>query len=366
MDRANKFPGIVEIDAVEMLFDSDDLSGDSTTCEDAVFFPTDVTGGGDFSQQGSCGIRHLRKESRAGSRAGLPVGCWWEIAEGLVRSFRVVDVGLPAVDIVGEVLEAVAADVRPEFAFESSMKSFDLALGLGMVGSAVDGFDAKSDESSVEPTDGFGNLKSGAEGIVGEDGGGHSVLAKSLPERVKRSGHGEIEAGLERDEESGVIVEDSQGMDFLPSDFERSFEVALPEVVWQRPFETDRIVRGFVGVVDGAVATKNVGDGSSAREILGLERAEMSMEFSRPPPEGLPSIEDEFFDVGGGLFRRDVRPTGLVVEMKWAVGGLFEASALHPLIGGLSTDAEIASHGRDRTPSREDDMNESGTKIRHV
>ena len=64
VDGADEFPGVVEVDTVVVFFDADDLSCDSASGEDAKLFPTDVTGGGNFSQQGPGGIRHLRKGSR--------------------------------------------------------------------------------------------------------------------------------------------------------------------------------------------------------------------------------------------------------------------------------------------------------------
>ena len=57
-----------------------------------------------------------------------------------------------------------------------------------------------------------------------------------------------------------MIVDDGEGVDFLASDFERAFEVALPEVVGCGTLEADRIVSGRCGSSDAAIAAEDVGD----------------------------------------------------------------------------------------------------------
>jgi hypothetical protein len=52
-----------------------------------------------------------------------------------------------------EAVEAVARQPGEDFGFEGAVEAFDLALGLGVVGSAVDDADVQAEESGLEPTD---------------------------------------------------------------------------------------------------------------------------------------------------------------------------------------------------------------------
>jgi hypothetical protein len=80
----------------------------------------------------------------------------------------VVEVGL-------EVLQVLAADSWPQFAFESAVEAFDLALDLGAVRTAVAGVDAQANQRRLEPRDTAVVLTAGAEGIVAEDAAGQAA-----------------------------------------------------------------------------------------------------------------------------------------------------------------------------------------------
>ena len=86
-----------------------------------------------------------------------------------MRPNQVVDVPPPAIDVSGKMFEGVASDMRPDFSLQRSVKPFDLALRLRMVGSSVNWLDAESNQLCVEPANSFGSFVSGAEGVVAED-----------------------------------------------------------------------------------------------------------------------------------------------------------------------------------------------------
>jgi hypothetical protein len=116
-----------------------------------------------------------------------------------------------------------------------------------MVGSSVERLDAEPDESGIEPTEGFGDLEGGAEGVIAEDRVGHAMFGEGVPEHGECGFHAEVGTDLESDEEARVVVEDGEGVDLLAGDLKRPFEVALPEVVGLRPLEAEGLVGGQGG-----------------------------------------------------------------------------------------------------------------------
>ncbi len=125
-----------------LLADLHEFAGQASADEEAVVVPTDVAAGGDATQRGMRWIGELWKGRGPGTRAGLPVGQRGLIVQSLVGAQDVVDIGAPVGDIGSEVVQAIAADAWPNFALESAVESFELALGLRMVRSPMAGTDA--------------------------------------------------------------------------------------------------------------------------------------------------------------------------------------------------------------------------------
>jgi len=104
-----------------------------------------------------------------------------------------------------------------------------------------------------------------------------------------------------------VIVQDGEGIGFLAPDFERSFVIALPELIGSIALEALQV--GCVGVrggSEGGVSSEDVGDRADAGHGEVLFASEQGADFSRAPAELGADFEDAFLDRGVGACRREV------------------------------------------------------------
>jgi hypothetical protein len=306
-DRADFFPGVEEADFLIGFFDADEFSDEGMAGHEAITAPGDVAGLGDPSQEGIGGIFDGWKRLGPRAAAGAESRGGWIIREGFVRAACVVDLESPVVEIATEVFELIASGLWPEFAFEGAVEAFDLALSLGVVGSAMEGLHAESDEPRLEPGECFGDRIGSAERVVTEEGVREAELTEGVPEDLEGGPHAEIKAGDKRQEEARVIVQDGEGIGFLASDFERSFVIALPELIGSLALEALQV--GCVGVRRGSaggVSSEDVGDGADAGHGEVFFASEQGADFSRAPAELGADFEDAFLDCGVGACRREM------------------------------------------------------------
>ena len=273
----------------------------------------------------------------------------------------VVDVASPVVDIEGKIFQRVSSNPRPNFAFECAVESFDFSLCLRVIGSSVDGFDAESNELGLEPTDGFGDIESGSKGVVTEDAVGDAELTEGFPEDVKGWFHADIEARLECNEESGVIIEDGERVNLSSCDFDGSFVVALPELVGLGSFEELDVVILFIFLMlNFSESFQDVCDGSDRGEGQALID-EKGTNFSCSPAVLVSHFEDSFFDVAVGAGRRGVWSSRTIVEGDKRL--LLKPS--DPFVSGFSTNAKISARLGDGDIQSDHLMNKSETDFRH-
>ena len=100
-----------------------------------------------------------------------------------------------------------------------------------------------------------------------------SGVGKDVPEHGPVAAHGDVGAGFESQEISGVIVEDAQRHEFFAVDFDGSFEVELPELIGQGSSKAlcRRLLRGWRR--DASVARQDGGQSADRRGWLdGLRR----------------------------------------------------------------------------------------------
>lgn len=152
-------------------------------------------------------------------------------------SESVVDFASPAVGVEVEVFEGVSSDVSEHFVVVGAVESFDLALGLWMVGPSVDGANAESDEPGVEPGDSDVILSAVGEGVVAEECVGQATLAEGVPEGIPSGCGGDVESGLDAEEAARVVIEDCEWAESLPGDFDGALEIKLPKLIGRVAFE---------------------------------------------------------------------------------------------------------------------------------
>src|SRR5437667_11011851 len=96
-----------------------------------------------YSTRGSC---------RGHPCTGAPAGDGGHIAQGFVRSERVVNVASPAFQAGLEAGEVVAGQAWEDLGFEGAVESFHFSLRLRMVGTPVNDPDGQSHQLGLEPT----------------------------------------------------------------------------------------------------------------------------------------------------------------------------------------------------------------------
>lgn len=190
-DQSHAFVAVVDGHALLGVVEAHELAGESASGQDAASSPAHVAGGGDLSQAQVIGIDRLGQAVWPLAWGGAPSGRGGLAVEGFVRSQGVVNVS-PALGVLMEVFDAVASDAGVEFVLEGAVQAFDLALCLGVIGSAVDGVDVQSQEAAVEPTDGSGVAEGGGELVVAEDALWHSHVGEGVPEDLEDARHGVV------------------------------------------------------------------------------------------------------------------------------------------------------------------------------
>ena len=111
---------------------------------------------------------------------------------------NVVDGRAPARNVGAEMLQAIAAYAWPNFTFQSAMEAFELALGLRMIGSAMAGADAQTDQAGLEPGESADTWVMIAEGVVAQEFVGQADFAEDVPQRIPGGQHGLVETGVDR------------------------------------------------------------------------------------------------------------------------------------------------------------------------
>lgn len=99
--------------------------------------------------------------------------------------------------------------------FEGLVETFNLALGLGVAGTAVLLGDAQGRDEGFE---GVASATSAGEAggvdhaVVGERGGGQAVLLRGVQEGIDYDGSGDFGVGGEVEQVAGVVVDEVQDL----------------------------------------------------------------------------------------------------------------------------------------------------------
>src|SRR5437763_8153696 len=100
--------------------------------------------------------------------AGPPTCRWRHVPQRLVRPDRVVDLDPPASQVLSEMGRFVATHAGEGLGLEGAVPAFDLALGLRVVGPAVQRADAQAHQAGGEPAQPHAARAGGGEGVVAQ------------------------------------------------------------------------------------------------------------------------------------------------------------------------------------------------------
>jgi hypothetical protein len=131
--------GVEDLEHRILFLQTDILSGQARSNEDAAATIADATGRLDASEETGGRILHLRHPAGTEARARLVVADRGLSGQSFMRAQAVVDLGPPGLELPIHGDQTGGIEVRPQFGFQGPVKAFDLALGLGMVRSAMSG-----------------------------------------------------------------------------------------------------------------------------------------------------------------------------------------------------------------------------------
>ena len=119
------------------------------------------------------------------------------------------------------------------------MEALDLAAGLGVVGSRVLAFDAKTFEFGLEHDFAATGVGGEDRAVVGEQGLGQAVAGACGQEAAQHVGGFEPGPGIRADQESGMIVEKIEDLHLGAVGQPPEGDVGLPKLVGQIGLESD-------------------------------------------------------------------------------------------------------------------------------
>lgn len=194
--------------------------------------------------------------------------------DGLVRSLKVVALP-PGVEVALGVEQIIETLTGQKFELQGAMEALVLAECLRMIRPRVRDFDAELNEPYTEQGEGTIERISPGRAVVGRDTVRESVAAEGVG---KCAFHGVallIGAGAQTEIESGVVIEDGQGVAALAVVHgDMPFEIHLQERVGSGVLET---LKGWMSVgagrVDAPVSKHNGVDGTGRRPVcdVGIE-----------------------------------------------------------------------------------------------
>jgi hypothetical protein len=359
-NRSDFLPGIEDGEFGVSFFDANLFSHKSSSGEYAEAFEADVPGSRDLAENATGFIFDGRQSFGSGTRTGGESADGRFVSQRLMWPNQVVDVPSPAIDVVGKMFEGVASDMRPDFSLQCPVEPFDLALRLRVVGPSMDWLDAESNQLCVEPTDSFGCFVPGSESVITEDAFGESEFCEGFPERLECGFHGDIQARPQCNEIARMIIDDGEGMDFSPTDFDGSFVIALPELMGFCSFkELDVLFFCACGSCE-SMSAEDVGDGSGRRKAESF-LGEESVNFACAPAELFANFEDAVFDVLSGSRRRNIRSSRTIGQ------GFVGPAAVtsDPFVPGLAANLEVSTRLRERNIQSDHLMNKRQTNFGH-
>lgn len=241
----------------------------------------------------------------------------------------------PLVEAVLALCKVTPVVTGQQICFERAVEAFVFALGLGVVGAAVDDFHAQAQQPYAE-RGGFGARAAPRRAVVAKD-----LFRQAVPgeDSLEAGLHGEglfVAARFQSQGVARVIVEQSQWVAASTSlEPKVAFEVHLPELIWRSPFEAlAGAMRLSIFFLDTAVAAQDAVHRAHRRQFLMAQIKESLVEFARAP---------------GGLFVSQLEHQALLfrwrlVAAPTALGALILqaplpvlAVALQPFVTGLRT-----------------------------
>lgn len=211
-----------------------------------------------------CGIHRLGQDLRIGTRAGDIARRGDGHAQCLMRTLGVV----PGPESVEDRLGMGQIHQRPPLCrnvvLDGLVAAFDLALGLGMQGTAVDDRHAEPQQPGFEATERSAVRRSPGRAVVGEDGRRQANGPEAGDQDLLDAHAAFVRTGNQRQQKAGMVVNHRQGMNTAARRERRvADEIHLPQLVRRRPFKT---LKGTghtrSGTTQEVVSTEDAGDGT--------------------------------------------------------------------------------------------------------
>jgi len=285
-----------------------------------------------------------REDLGPGARAGRVAGGGRGHVEGVVWTLLVVDRPPLIEDLlaVGQITQIVAAQ---DLGLERAMKALFLALGLGMIGSAVEDADAQPDQ----PDGQRGPLAAATapgRGVVAEQVLGQAVALKETLQVGAHGGGVFPTTGAQPEQVTGMIIEDGQRMAAAAAtQGHMAFEVHLPKLIGVRSLEALPGLMLLTGPrLDPAFPAQERANGAVRGQVADAQVLQPAAQLARTPRRVLgPQLQQALADLRRGLIRRAVRPTGTIAQRRLTP----KSETLQPLVRTLATDAEATAQLRD-------------------
>src|SRR5262249_5097025 len=141
--------GEVDRDLVLGFLDAHDLAGQSPADQDPRSFPAGLAVAADAAQDRAGWVSDFGQASGSTPQARSPIALGRQIVQGFMRTHGVVACP-PALQIALEVSQAVATDGGPQFALQGAVESFDLALRLRVIRSAMNWANVQAQKLGIE------------------------------------------------------------------------------------------------------------------------------------------------------------------------------------------------------------------------
>src|ERR671922_773746 len=234
-----------------------------------------------------------------------------------------------------EVLPLIAVEKIP---FKSSVEALVFADRLGMIGTAMAGPDAQTDQPHSQRRVGMRGITAPRAAIVHQQRVRQAIAAKGVGQGLFDSSALLIGQSLKAKIKARVIVKHGQRMGLSGHRGQPSFEIHLPKTIGHRMLKALPVgPRACRLRVNQPMTMKDRGDGTAGRHRLGSPVFKQAADLSGSPGGmALSQLHNRFFLPALHLARktpRTARKIGQSIRSSLVV-------AANPFVAGLTTDAK--------------------------
>src|SRR6478752_784711 len=195
-----------------------------------------------------------------------------------------------------------------QFGPDRGMQPFDLALGLGMIGTAMDDLNPEANQPGLQGRDSPGATGAPGRAVVGQQRQGQSVLLEGLLQMGLDRPSAFIGARPGAQRVAGMVIEQGQQMHPVSGGAQRQMphEIHLPQLVRRRSLEELRPLPLGGGVGGNqSMPMQDVGNGARRWQRGDALRLEQPLQLASPPGRILcPQRHHPGFGLRRGLGRR--------------------------------------------------------------